>query len=249
MARKGSPPRHARYLSIDCSDCPVGAHSEWAALTMTERHMLNAGKTGCKVPAGQVVFREGDACRGVYCVKSGLLSVRMTDSAGNSVFLGRMANPGDILGYRPFLVGEPHWGTAVALMPSVICFINGTTVRRLLDRNPALGQRFLQRASRALRNADEGYFESLSLTARARLAHLLMVLKERFGEDDDDGGFVLNLPFSRRDLAAVVGAQPESLSRLIRDLGADGVAKFSGRKVQVHDIERLHAEFAPEDRH
>ena len=249
MTGNWSSPGHIRYLPMSCSGCPVGAHSEWAALTMSERDMLDAGKTGCEVPAGQVVFREGDDCRGVYCVESGLIGIRKTDSAGNSVLLGRMANPGDLLGYRPFLAGEPHRGTAEALMPSVVCFIDGATVRRLLERNPALGKRFLQLASRAMGAAEEGYFESLSLTARARLAHLLMVLKERFGVPQDDGGLVLHLPFSRRDLAALIGTQPESLSRLIRDLSADGVAEFSGRTVQVRDIDRLHAEFAPQDRH
>ena len=249
MSRKHSVPGGGKYIPMDCFVCQSRARSEWSALTDGELRLLNAAKICRLYESGEIIFHEGEPCRGVYCVESGLVGIRKTDGNGNSILLGRMGYPGDMLGYRPFLADEPHRGTGETLEPSVICFIQAATVRQLLDSNPALGLQFLQRASRAMGEAEEEYFESLSLSARARLAHLLMVLNDRHGKPDGERGFVLELPFSRRDLAALVGTRPESVSRLIREMAKDGVVRFSRRRVHVADTDRLLAEFAVDDHH
>ena len=69
---------------------------------------------------------------------------------------------------------------------------------------------------------------------------------KHYGTVSRDGMVKLELPLSRRDLAAMVGARPESISRAIRRLEDDGIAEFSGRMVTIPEVGRLHEEIEHE---
>ncbi len=229
----------------NCFTCQSRARSEWCALTDDELRLLDNAKVVRQYRPGEVIYHQGDPCRGIHCFESGLVGIRKIDADGNSILLG-LAYPGDTLGYRSFLVGEDHGASAEALRPSTICFINSATVSTLLNHNPALGLRFLQTAARELGAAEERILQSVTLSVRARFAHLLLVLKERYATTAKNGTLELELPLARQDLAAMIGIRPETMSRAIRQLEEDGVAYFSGRSVQVPDMKRLFREIESE---
>ena len=55
------------------------------------------------------------------------------------------------------------------------------SVRRLIESNPAVGLQFLQRTAENLRESEESRLQAATLPLRVRLAHLLLVFKDRFG--------------------------------------------------------------------
>ncbi len=158
----------------------------------------------------------------------------------------RLAYPGETLGYRSFLAGEDHADSAEVLKTSTVCFVDRGPIKRILEVNPALGLRFLQRAAKELGSADERILHGITLSVRARFAHLLLVLKDRYGMISEDGEFRLELPLSRQDLAAMIGTRPETMSRTIRQMEADGIARFSGRNVIVPTLDGLLDEIEPD---
>ncbi len=91
----------------------------------------------------------------------------------------------------------------------------------------------MTRASKAL-----GQVLKLSLDdalhPRQGLAVLGQVLKR-----SPDAALHLDLPISRQDIASIIGTRPETVARTIRGLGGDGVARFSGRPVTIHDLDAL----------
>lgn len=226
-------------IPMDCLSCHVLAHSEWDVLSKAEARLLDRGKTCSAYAPGETLFREGDPCRGVYCVHDGLVGVRKTDQNGQSVLLARFGYPGSMLGYRPFLAGECHRGTAEALAPSRVCFIGRDTVEELLARNPRVGLNFLHSMTKALGEAEEGYFQVATHSLRRQLVHLLLIFRSRFGVVGTDGAVRLQLPLSRQDMAAMIGVRPESLSRTIRELNDEGLVRFSGRTAHLLDIQAL----------
>jgi CRP-like cAMP-binding protein len=229
----------------DCFTCQSRDRAEWCALNDDELRLLDKAKVVREYRPGEVIYHQGDPCRGIHCFEAGLVGIRKIDADGNSILLG-LAYPGDTLGYRSFLVGEDHGASAEALKPSTICFVNSATVRTLLKHNPALGLQFLQTVARDLGAAEERILQSVTLSVRARFAHLLLVLKDRYATSGKDGTFELELPLARQDLAAMIGIRPETMSRAIKQLEEDGIAYFSGRSVQVPDVKRLLREIEPE---
>jgi CRP-like cAMP-binding protein len=229
----------------DCFTCQSRDRSEWCALNDEELRLLDKAKVVREYRPGEVVFHQGEPSRGVHCFETGMVGIRTIDADGNSILFG-LAYPGDTLGYRSFLVGEDHGASAEALKPSTICFVDSATVRTLLNHNPALGLQFLQTVARELGAAEERILQSATLNVRARFAHLLLVLRDRYATSGKDGTFALELPLARQDLAAMIGIRPETMSRAIKRLEEDGVAYFSGRSVQVPDVKRLLREIEPE---
>ncbi len=221
-----------------CFTCQGRARSEWCSLEGPDLQHLNSARVTNVYQPGQVIFYQGNPCLGIYCVETGTVAIRRHDINGNSVIV-RMASGGDTLGYRAFFAGEPYRASSDALEPSRICFIDKNAVRQLLDRNPALGHAFLRRMATDLDGAEEAKLHASSLSVRARLSHLLLVLKDRFGNVGDDGALEITLPLSRQDMAAMVGTRPETIARAVRALEIDGVASFDGRRVVVPDLDDL----------
>ncbi len=203
-----------------------------------EYALLNEVKVCRQYSQKQIIFSEGERCQGVYCVESGLVGVRKVAPDGDSVLV-RLAFPGETLGYRPCLAEEPHRGMGEALENSIICFIESSVVRHLINRNPALGLKFLKRAAQSMGDAEEKYFENVTLDVRTRFSHLLAVLMNRYGKTNGGGEMLFEMPLSRQDLAALIGTRPESLSRIIKTMEEDGIVSFAGRKVCIPEKELL----------
>ena len=118
-------------------------------------------------------------------------------------------------------------------------------MKTLIQRNPTVGLSFLRRLSDDVDRSEEERVKALSLPLRARAAHLLLVLKDRSASADEQGRLTIELPLTRRDMAAMLGTRPESLSRLIRDFASDGVAHFGSREIIVPDLDALLDELEP----
>lgn len=224
--------------SGNCFTCQARGRTEWCILTDDELALLDQGKVSRQHLPGDVIFHEGDKCHGVHCIESGLIGIRKMDAAGNEVLL-RLSHSGDTMGYRSFLAGNDHNNSAEVLEESTVCFVSGPTVRALLEKNPALGLRFLKHAAQDLDAAEEKVLQTTTSPIRARFAHLLLVLKDRYGVTGKDGTLTLELPLSRQDMAAMIGIRPESMSRTIRSFEEEDIAQFSGRRVHVARIEDL----------
>ncbi|MEQ8193622.1 MAG: Crp/Fnr family transcriptional regulator, partial [Rhodospirillales bacterium] len=182
----------------NCFTCQSRQRTEWCVLAEDELKIIDEAKKCRRLGPGEVLFHQGDPCKGIHCVEGGLIGVRKLDADGNSVLLG-MAYPGDTLGYRFLLSGEDYQAGAEALKPSMVCYVDQSAIRFLLEKNPALGLRFLRRAATDLNEAEDRFLQSVTLSVRARFAHLLLVLKKRYdGEEDADtnDAFSMDLPLS-----------------------------------------------------
>ena len=223
----------------NCFTCPNRQHSEWKELGAGELQQIVDANRCRKFLPGDVLFHQGDASLGVYCIHSGVVGIRKVDIEGNSMLLS-LAHPRETLGYRALLTGSEHTVSAEVLKEGFVCFIGKKTIRCLIDQNPTLGHRFLGRAIKDLEDAEDKLMKGMMLSVRARVVHLLLVLKDQHTKAvKDNKSLVLELPLARKDLAEMIGIRPETLSRAIRQLEEDGVAEFSGRTVRVADISCL----------
>jgi CRP/FNR family transcriptional regulator len=216
----------------------------WAAVNDDDREILDQAKTCNVYDPGQAVFYEGNACLGIHCVESGTVKLRKSGPNGDEVVVG-LAEPGDVMGYLAYFSDGGYTATAEAVTPCRICFVDRAAVKSLLQRNPALGLAFLKRIAGDVERSENDRVRALSLPLRARAAHLLLVLKDRSATADDEGRLTIELPLTRRDLAAMLGTRPESLSRLIRTFESEGIAQFGAREVLVPDLDALLDELGP----
>ncbi len=212
--------RRQTMPGANCLECPLRQRNEWRVLAGEEVKLLAQARKSRRYRAGESIFTAGEPSYGIYCIVAGAAAMRQVDPEGNTVLL-RISYPGDTLGYE-------------ALGPSRICFIDQQVVKTLMERNTALGLQFLRRINNDLDDAHNKLVQNATLSNRSKFVHLLLNLMDRHGRAAPDGSQVINLPISRRDMASMIGARHETLSRIIGRLEEDGVAKFSGRTVCVN---------------
>ena len=221
-----------------CAACHGRGHAEWGVLSDAGLEKLNASRSARTYKPGELVFKQGEPCQGLFCIDSGEVALRKTDEHGSSAIV-RLAHAGQTIGYRAFFAGGKYAASAEALTEAQVCFIPSGMVRSLIEQDPRLGYTFLKRQADDLRESEEARLQATSLSTRARLAHFLLTLKDRSGSVADDGTLTVELPLSRKDLAALLGARRESIARAIRALEDAGVATFEGRTVHIPDLDTL----------
>ena len=229
-----------RFLDEEpvCATCPTFQQAEWQALGPELQRRISSSKVYMQIAAGKTVFHQNSPASGVHCVRRGSIAMRRSDAHGNSR-ISRLIESGQTLGYRALFAGTVYEASAETLTPCQVCFIPKATVSELLTESPELSARFLQRLAGDLGDSELNGFRTTFLRIRTRLAHLILAMRGRHGTVDDDGNIIIEPPLSRQDMAALIGARAESLSRAIRALQDDGVAKFGRRRIVVHDLDNL----------
>lgn len=82
------------------------------------------------------------------------------------------------------------------------------------------------------------YADLLTKTLRSRLLTLLVSLQRQASARRDTGLSSFELPLPRKELAALLGATPESVSRMVARLNAEGAVRIAERHVEIHDLRR-----------
>lgn len=237
-------PASAEPVAEHCFECLNRERTEWCVLTHDDVDLLDRAKVQRVYQAGQVLFDQGDPADAIYDMQDGMVGLRRTDEGGHTVLVA-LIHARQTLGYRDFFADSPRHTTAEVLRPSTICTVNGETMHRLLVKNPALGLQFLRRIARDLDTAEEMLLHQTVLPVRARLAHLLLTLRIRYGQAAEDGSIALRLPLRRQDLADLLGTRPETVTRAFQALARDRVIRVRGRRVIILDLDSLLDEIEP----
>lgn len=221
-----------------CHTCASRCGSAWASLSHEALRILNGAKEARPYAAGQVVFHEATRLGGVYCVQAGTVALRKEDACGNAIIV-TLAGAGALLGHAEFFCGSPAWTTACAVTPCRICYVGGETVQHLTEHCPEALLCVLRDVGGGLASAEGELLRQAVMPVRARVAALLLTLRERHGTVDGAGRLVISLPVNRTDLAALLRARRETVSRALRQLDDAGVVAFRGRHAIVPDLDAL----------
>lgn len=225
-----------------CRQCRLFPASCWSVLDEREHSLLDGYRVESQLAAGQVLFHERHPCHGLHCIESGLLALRKSDKLGNSVIL-RLAHPGETLGFPAYFGRMDYTASAEALRESRTCFFPARLVQEILGRNPSLREEFCRLLAQELFDYGEARLRVATRTLELRLQDLLLQLLPGCGEVEESGNRArLELPLSRRDLAAMLGVRPETVARAVRQLGEQNLARFNGREIEIPDLRRLRRE-------
>jgi len=190
-----------------------------------ERHFLK----------GETVFLEGDEGRGFYLVAEGAVSVYKVSAEGKEQIL-RILREGETVGAVPVFLGGSFPANARALAKSRLLFFDRRDFIRLIGGKPNLALNLLAVLAARLREFTI-QVENLALKEiPARLASYLVTLAEE--QDNED---LVRLTISKAQIAGLLGATPESLSRALGAMKAKGLIREEGDAVRLLDLARLRA--------
>lgn len=222
----------ARMSGQECSLCKVRATCFFADLKGGAFEEFKQKRITNIYKKRQVIFYEGHRPHGIFVVCQGRVKTYKTDNKGHQLTT-RIANQGDILGYRPLLAAESFAATAEAMIDSCLAYISESTFRDLISRHQVLAFKMLTHLSRDLRVAEDKARDLAMKSSRERLAELLVMLKTTYGSASKNGEVVLKMPYTRLDLAEQTGLAQETVIRLLSELEAQNVIAVKGRTVTI----------------
>jgi CRP/FNR family cyclic AMP-dependent transcriptional regulator len=171
------------------------------------------------------IIGAGDPTDSLYIVINGRLKVLMSDEQGREVILS-ILGPGEFFGEMGLLDDSPRSASVVTLEPCELLSISKTDFKRSLAENFDLSLMVMRGLVRRLREAD-GKIGSLALMdVYGRVARLLLDMAEDVG-----GEKVVVKKLSKQDIAKMIGASREMVSRVMKDLQLGGYIEARGRSI------------------
>lgn len=169
------------------------------------------------VGRNEVVIRAGDPTEYVYFVLSGRLRVLVSDAEGREVILS-ILGPGDLFGEIGMIDDNPRSATVAAVDSSDLVVFSKEDFRRCLADNFDLTLAIMRNLASRLRAADQRIESLALLDVYGRVARLLLELAE-----ERDGLRVVSSRLTKQDIAKMVGASREMVSRVMKDLTQQGL--------------------------
>jgi CRP/FNR family transcriptional regulator len=227
-----------------CDQCLVRNRAICASLDQDEIGALNAiGRRRTLVP-GESLIWEGEDSVLVANVIEGVLKLSTGTEDGREQIVG-VVYPSDFIG-RPFGGTTSHGVTA--LTEARVCVFSRRDFDTFASDHPALEHKLLQRTLQELDRTRRWMLLLGRKSASEKVASFLLELSERLSPVNcqvmvETGAKRFTLPFSRQQIADVLGLTIETVSRQFTRLKSDGIIDLpSRREVLINDIGALTAE-------
>lgn len=166
---------------------------------------------------GELVIEAGRKSNALFILLTGRARVIAADARGREVILA-VLQAGDYVGEMSLIDNEPHSATVRAEIQADMLVLGRPEFARCLPENSSLSYAIMRGLVQRLRNADR-QIESLALLdVYGRVARSLLDMAETVGDAK-----VIRGKVSRQDLAKIVGASREMVSRVMKDLEERGM--------------------------
>jgi CRP/FNR family cyclic AMP-dependent transcriptional regulator len=171
-------------------------------------------------PRNSTIMAAGDPTDSLYIVLSGRLKVMMSDADGREVIL-TIIGPGEFFGEMGLIDDSPRSASVLAIKRDF---------KQSMEQNFELAMTVMRGLVRRLREADRKIGSLALLDVFGRVAHLLIDMSENV-----DGQRVVTRRIPKQDIAKMIGASREMVSRVMKDLQEGGFIEVRGAKIVIHD--------------
>lgn len=207
----------------------------FSLLTASQAESVASAVVKRRFKRGEAIVEQGKKSDALTIILTGRTRVVTTDTRGREVILATL-HPGDYVGEMSLIDNQPHSATVLAEIQTDALVLGRTEFARCLPENGSMAYSVLKGLVHRLRQADRK-IESLALMdVYGRVARALL----EFASEDAEGNAVIREKVSRQDLAKMVGASREMVSRVMKDLEERGFIETRGDS-SVLVKERLHS--------
>ena len=184
-----------------------------------------------RVPGGDPILAPDASGDALFIIMAGRAKVVMSGDSGREVTL-MVLRPTDIFGEMSLFDGRARSATVIAIDPATVLALSREDVLRHLASNPQTALNLLGEMSRRLRKADETIAELALCDVQDRLIRRLIALAHEDGMELPEGALIRRRP-TQQDLANMVGACRETISRTFNMLARRGLIVPRGRALLV----------------
>lgn len=160
---------------------------------------------------GELIMEEGAYSDSLFMILSGKVRVLAQDERGREVIMATLS-VGDAIGEMSLIDGEPHSATVRAEAQTDVLVLGRDAFQRCLRENNNMAEAVMRGLVRRLRSADK---QIRSLALMDVYGRVMSILTD-MAEEDGQGNHILRQKVSRQDVAKMVGASREMVSRVMK---------------------------------
>jgi CRP/FNR family cyclic AMP-dependent transcriptional regulator len=178
---------------------------------------------------GTTIINAGDPTDALYIVISGRLKVMMSDDEGREVILAILGQ-GEFFGEMGLVDDAPRSATVIAIEPCELLVMSKADFKKCLGENFDIAMGVMRGLVKRLRDADKKIGSLALMDVYGRVARLLLEMSETV-----DGQKVVTKKLPKQDIAKMIGASREMVSRVMKDLQTGGYIEVRGGAIFLRD--------------
>jgi CRP-like cAMP-binding protein len=194
---------------------------------------------------GAAIIPQGTARSSLFIVLTGEVSLSVVLPNGQRI-LCALHHPGALFGFPLVETERPRWSAAEAFTAATVALVSRREFERIAGTLPAAAligffNKVLERQARfAMR-----LLHCVALDLRGRLALTLVDLANTFGTSDGNS-MRIDLPLTHENLAEMVGASRERVSKGMAALMEEELIDYRRGSITLRNLEALRAAATPE---
>jgi CRP-like cAMP-binding protein len=197
-----------------------------------ERHKL-FDRFGQAYEAGSTIYEEGTAADRCFLVEEG--RVRLVKTIRQTERSVAVMRRGELFGEDALLPQARRSATALALTDLTVLSLDRATFGSLVAGNPEVASRLVEQLVRRLRHAEEQLENSMLRDDPSRVVNTLL----RVGGATPPGPEGVTVAMSPLELSSRVGADVDSIKRVIQQLREGGYLEIAEERIVIPDLEPL----------
>lgn len=223
----------------NCAECRLTRPDFFCGFSHTGLRALDQFSHKSTLPAGAILFVEGQSPRGAFILCSGRVNLSTTSREGKILIL-KTAVAGEALGLSAAISGVGYEVTAETATPCQINFIDRKHLLELMSSHSEVGMHTSQCLSREFQVAYRDIHDLvLTRTSAGKLAKLL--LSQSPPPEVDDTEVRINSSMTHEEMAQRIGASRETVTRLLSSLKRRQLIRHDGPMLVIRDRAALEA--------
>ena len=178
-------------------------------------------------PRHSFMLRAGERSDALYVILSGRAKIVIDDGEGREVTLTTIG-PSEFFGEMSLIDEKPRSASVEALEPCEVLYISKPAFMSCLKDNFDAAMLILKSVVGRLREADRKIASLALMDVHGRVARLIMDLAK-----ESNGNWIVDT--GSEEMARMVGASREMVSRVLKDMRDSGLIRRDKRKIIVLD--------------
>lgn len=177
----------------------------------------------------ETIYRFGEVPKGIFYIKEGSVKISRVGTKGKEVII-RIASTHDFIGYLSLLKSWSYLTSAASIASSEIYFIPKSIFLEAINTDHDFARKVIDLVCESSLGSANGIVDLASKNVKQRLCATLLTLDKIQTKAYGQTGLI---SFRKKDISAMIGATPETVSRYLAELESEGLVKINLKSIEI----------------
>ena len=178
-------------------------------------------------PKHSIVINEGDLSDTLYIIRQGKVKVYLSETDGREVTLN-ILGPGEFFGELALIDEAPRSASVVTLESTSLSLVSKATFQQCIKEHTEIAMKLMRTLCQRVRSLTESVKKLALLDVYGRVARTLESMAVT-----KDGVQVIEQRLTHQDIASMVGASREMVSRILKELTIGNYIQFKEKQITL----------------